>query len=375
LSYPPPSDPTRPYPAEEPVSGQPWSSPSGDSLSAEPPRPPAPSFQPGYAPLPQPNAQSSGPPEGYPPTSQFPAQPGQPQSGLPQPGQPQPGQPQPGQPQPGQPQPGQPQPHYDAQAGYPPPDQQGQFPPPAYQPPGYAPPPGYGQQPGYGQPEYGQPGQGQPGYGQPGQGQPSYGQPGYGQPGYGQPGYGAAPPPPKRSNVPLIAVLVAVVLLLCAGGVTSAVLLVNRATDEAQEKIDSLPNFPTEVPDLPTDVPGLPTELPTDLPTDLPTGLPNLPNVDPNQELKVEYEVTGDGPAEIVYVEKLGGDPQRVRNASLPWRKTLTMKGSSLVSVIAVRGATSEGKLSCSAKVDGKEVAQKTSQGSFITAACTKLMF
>ncbi|MGW4942748.1 MmpS family transport accessory protein [Actinoplanes sp. NPDC004185] len=169
--------------------------------------------------------------------------------------------------------------------------------------------------------------------------------------------------------------LVAVVLLLCAGGVTSAVLLVNRATDKAQEKIDSLPDFPTEVPDLPTDVPGLPTELPTDLPTELPTGLPNLPDVDPDQELKVEYEVTGDGPAEIVYVEKLGGDPQRVRNATLPWRKTVTMKGSSLVSVIAVRGATSEGKLSCSAKVDGQKVAQKTSQGSFITAACTKLMF
>jgi hypothetical protein len=51
------------------------------------------------------------------------------------------------------------------------------------------------------------------------------------------------------------------------------------------------------------------------------------------------------------------------------------MKGSALVSVIAIRGATSEGTLSCSAKVDGEEVAQKTSEGTFITATCSKLVF
>lgn len=300
------------------MSGQPWSTPSGDSLAAEPyqpPRPPTPSFQPGYAPLPTPNAQTSGPPEGYPPTSQFAAQPGYPPP--------------------------------DQQTGYLPPDQQGhfqspdqhgQFPPPAYQPPGYGPPGGYGPPPGYGQ----------------------------------QPGYSAPPPPPKRSNAPLVAVLLAVVLLLCAGGVTSAVLLVNNAKNKAQEKLESLPDLPTAVPGLPDD---LPTGLPTDFPTDLPTDLPNLPDINPNQELKVEYEVTGDGPAEIIYVEKLDGKAQRVRNASLPWRKTFTMKGSALVSVTAIRGSTSEGTLSCSAKIDGKQVAQKTSEGTFITASCTKLAF
>jgi len=276
------------------VSGQPWSSPSGDPLAAEPyqpPQPPTPSYQPGYASLPPPQAQTSGPPEGYPHTSQFPEQP-----------------------------------------GYPPPDQQ------AYQPPGYGPPPAYGP--------------------------PPYGQP---------PGYGAPPPPPKRNNAPLIVVLIAVTLLLCAGGVTSVVLLVNRATEKAQETIDSLPD--ANLPNLPTEVPDLPTDLPTVLPTDLPTDLPNLPDLDPNQEIEVEYEVTGDGPVEIVYMEKLGGDPKRVRNASLPWRKKLTMKGSALVSVVAVRGSTSEGTLSCSAKVDGKEVAQKTNTGTFITASCTKVVF
>ncbi|MEU4220075.1 MmpS family transport accessory protein [Actinoplanes sp. NPDC026623] len=237
--------------------------------------------------------QASGPPDGYPPTSQFPAQPGQ-------------------------------------------------FPQPAYQPPpGQMPPPGYGP----------------PGYGPP--------------PGYGTP----VPPPPRRSNLPLIAVLVAVTLLLCAGGVTSVVLLINNAKNKAEETFDSLPK-PTLPTQWPTDVPpGLPTDVPTGLPTEWPTDLPNLPGLNQGAEIEVEYVVTGDGPVEIVYLDKLGGEPKRVHNASLPWRKTLTMKGASLVSVVAVRGSTSEGELSCSATVDGEEVAKKTNTGTFITTSCTKVIF
>ncbi|GGQ66323.1 MmpS family transport accessory protein [Couchioplanes azureus] len=320
MSHPPPSDPTRPLPPEPP-SGQPWSSPTGDALAAQPltppstpqsvppsvppgeeptalqhspapPAPPAPGvpqYQPGYASLPE--MPASAPPDGYPPTSQFPAV-GQTQ----------------------------------------------------YQPE-YAPPAGYGPPPGY-----------------------------------GPPGYGAPPPPaPKRSNTPLVAVLVAVTLLLCAGGITSAVLLVNRATDKAKETIESLPDvpevpdLPTNAPALPTDLPGLPTDLP-ELPTDLPTGIPQLPGT--GEEIEVEYKVTGDGPVEIVYMGELGKEPKRVRNASLPWHKKVKLRGSSLVSVVAVRGSTSEGTISCSATVDGEEVAQKTaSGGNFTTASCTKVIF
>jgi Mycobacterium membrane protein len=328
LSYPPPPDPTRPLPPEEPASGQPWSAQSGDPLAAQPPQPPAtPQFQPGYAPMPTADSQTSAPPDGYPPTSQFPA----------------------------------------VQDAYPPP-------PGSY---GTQPPGGYdSSQPSYGTPS--QPGYGTPppaGYGPP---QPGYGseQPGYGPPGYGPPpGYGAPPPrPPKRSNTPLVAVLIAVTLLLCAGGVTSAVLLVNRATDKAKEAIDSLPTaVPTEdVPDLPDD---LPTDLPTlpTLPTDLPTGIPNAPGK--GAAMKVEYEITGDGPVEIVYMEELGKDPKRVRNASLPWRKKVTLHGAALISVVAVRGSTTEGTISCRATVDGKEVAQKTRTGTFITTSCSKVFF
>ncbi|MFI5492610.1 MmpS family transport accessory protein [Actinoplanes sp. NPDC051859] len=166
--------------------------------------------------------------------------------------------------------------------------------------------------------------------------------------------------------------LIAVTLLLCAGGITSGVLLVNRATDKAEEAINNLPTPPSlTVPQVPTEVPEVPG-LPTDLP-ELPTNLPQLPGE--GTEIEVEYEVTGDGPVEIVYMEDLGKEPKRVSDAKLPWRKTVKLRGSSLVSVVAVRGNITDGSISCSAKVNGEEVAQKTSTGTFITATCSKVIF
>jgi hypothetical protein len=211
---------------------------------------------------------------------------------------------------------------------------------------------------------------------------PQYaGTPGYGGPpppdGYGQPGYGAQPPrPPRKSNVPLVAVIVAVAVLLCGGAVTAGVLVVNNVTDRAKDVADRAkeaskpltdPTLPTEVPDIP----GLPTDLPT-LPTDLPD-LPNLPD-GTGKKITVVYEVTGDGPAEIVYTEKLGGTPKRVSNAKLPWKITKTMQGTSFVSVTAVRSDAGSGSISCRATVDGKEVAQRTRKGEFATVSCIKFV-
>ena len=76
------------------------------------------------------------------------------------------------------------------------------------------------------------------------------------------------------------------------------------------------------------------------------------------------YEVTGDGPAEIVYIEKLGDDPQRVSNAKLPWKFTTTHGGRRPgLGHRACRGTTESGKISCRATVDGEEVAQRTARG------------
>ena len=280
-----PGDPASEHPASEhPVSGQPWSTPSGDSLSVEayqpPPAPPTPTFQPGYASLPKP------PPEPqYPPTSQFPAQ------------------------------------------------------------------PGYAHSP-YSQQEYSQQG---------------YGQPGIPPSGYPAPGYDTAPP--RRSNVPIVAVIVAVAVLLCGGTVTAAVLIAHNVADRAKEAIKPIthPVVPTEAPNFP----GVPTALPT-FPTDLPN-LPGLPNS--GQKITVAYEVTGDGPAEILYTTKLGETPKRVQHAKLPWRLTTTMDGAALISVSAIREGEDDGTIKCRASVDGDQAAQASRDGAFATVSCTKFVF
>jgi Mycobacterium membrane protein len=304
LSNQPPSDPLQPWNPSQPygppgpddappISGQPWSAPSGDPMAdgrVQPPRPPQPgqpsvpyptqplppAYQPGYAPLPPPGTA----PEGYPGTAQFSTQ------------------------------------------------------------PGYGPPP------------------------------PPYGP--------GQPGQPPAPPP-RKSNAPLIAVILAVSALLCGGAVTAGVLVVNNVADRAKEAVKpitdpTVPTLPTDAPGLPTDLPGLPTDLPglpTDLPS-LPTDLPGIPGS--GKKITVEYEVTGDGPAEIVYTEKLGESPKRVSKAKLPWKKKVTMEGAALVSVAAVRSATDSGTISCRATVDGEEVAQRTREGTFATVSCVKMV-
>jgi hypothetical protein len=235
---------------------------------------------------------------------------------------------------------------------YPPqPDQNQPYPPP----PAYAPQPDYAQQPGYpAQPGYGAQ---QGGYGPP---------PGYAPP---QPGYGPPPRPPKRSNVPIVAVILAVVVLLCGGAVTAGVLAFNKAKDRAEEAIK-----PITEPALPTEVPNLP-DIPTDIP-DFPTDIPNLPNPDATgKKITVVYEVTGDGPASIVYTEKLGDSAKRVDNATLPWQLETTMEGAALISVTGIRTGTDKGSITCRATVDGKEVAKRTRKGTFATASCIKMVF
>jgi hypothetical protein len=208
--------------------------------------------------------------------------------------------------------------------------------------------------------------------------------PGYGTPppppGYGTPpppDYGAPPPgyepgPPRRSNAPLIALVLAVTLLLCGGVVTAGVLLVGRIGDKVQEVTEPIanPTLPDDL--LPTgapDFPGLPTGFP-DLPA-LPTGIPGIGE---GKEITVTYEVTGDGPAEILYMEKLDGTPKRVGSARLPWKITTPMKGPSVISVVAMRTGVDDGAISCRASVDGKQVAENSARGSVATVTCYELV-
>ena len=191
-----------------------------------------------------------------------------------------------------------------------------------YAPPGYAPDYGHGYPP------------------------PAYAGP----PGYGQPP--AAPPPPRKSNVPIIAVILAVTLLLCGGIATAGVLVARNVTNKAKEVVG---NLPTALPELPL------------MPTDLPTVPPGL-----ERTITVTYEVSGDGPVGIVYLEKLGDAPVRLENVKLPWKFTAEVQTPAVLSVVAIRAGTAEGTVSCTALVDGDEVKQHTSgEGNFATASCT----
>ncbi|WP_433374460.1 MmpS family transport accessory protein [Actinoplanes sp. CA-142083] len=264
---PQPEEPTPPG-GNAPISGQPWSTPSGDTLSPEPYQRPRPTYTPGSAPIPEPD---------YPPTSQFP-------------------------------------PVNYAPPGYAP-DYGGGYAP---QPGGYAPPPAYAPQP--------------PGYGPP-------------------PGY-----PPRKSNAPLVAVILAVALLLCGGVVTAGVLVARGVANKAKEVAAPF-DVPTEAPTFP----GLPTELPTDA-------------AGSGRKISVTYEVTGDGPVSIVYLEKVGDTPVRLSDVKLPWKFTTQMETPALLSVVVLRVGASTGTVSCKASVDGDEVKSNTSDdANFATVTCTHL--
>ncbi|MDI6098510.1 MmpS family transport accessory protein [Actinoplanes sp. NEAU-A12] len=248
----------------------------------------------------------------------------------------------------------------DPTSGYPP---TAQFPQVGYnpqQPPPYDPATGY-------PPPY------DPATGYPPPYDPATGYPPPGVPGP-PPGYEHPQPPPRKSSVPLIALILAVTLLLCGGVVTAGVILFRQATDKAEELAEPIlnPTLPTpdvEVPGLP----GLPTDFPDlpGLPTDFPTGLPGIGE---GKEISVTYEITGDGPAEILYVDSLEGTPKRVGGAKLPWKVTVKVKGTALVSVMAVRTGLGSGSITCRASIDGEQVAEHSAEGTLATANCYKIV-
>lgn len=175
---------------------------------------------------------------------------------------------------------------------------------------------------------------------------------GYAPPGYGQQSpYGPPPPAPRRSNVPLIALILAVSLLLCGGVVTTGVMLYQRASDKAKDAVQQIP-----------------TALPTKAPTVTPTN-------DSGAKITVKYEVTGDGPATVIYTEKLGGLPKTVNDVKLPWKLSVDMDGPSFVSVSALRTSLTEGDISCKATIDGETVSEHSASGIGATATCNKFTF
>jgi len=167
-------------------------------------------------------------------------------------------------------------------------------------------------------------------------------------------------------------VIIAVSLLLCGGVATAGVLAVRSATNKAKEVVKPITD-PT-LPALPTDAPGLPTELPS-LPTDLPalpTDLPGLPGV--GKDISVTYEVSGKGPANVVYTEDISEGPQQASGVKLPWKIKAKLTDALLVSVTAVRTGPDDGSIECRALVDGKEGVSKSAKGPYAAVSCSKVV-
>ncbi|MGW5422800.1 MmpS family transport accessory protein [Streptomyces sp. NPDC003943] len=83
---------------------------------------------------------------------------------------------------------------------------------------------------------------------------------------------------------------------------------------------------------------------------------------------EVAYEVLGEGTADISYRE--AGDAEgTVRNAVLPWRKTVRLPQGATPAVSVTLGAKG-GRASCGLTVAGRHVQSSTAEGVFGRGTC-----
>ncbi len=171
------------------------------------------------------------------------------------------------------------------------------------------------------------------------------------------PGY--APPnspgwAPRRNRTRLIAVVTAVVSLLCAGGVTAVIFaqgLIQKAGASASPSTHRSSRATTGQPRAAA-VPSTPT----------------------GKQVKVTYEITGDGPAQLVYLDDHGGHPQSLSPTALAWKVTSTITTPTVVSLSGLRLAGGDGTISCRISVDGKQVAKQSKFGGFAAVSCNQFI-
>jgi hypothetical protein len=149
-------------------------------------------------------------------------------------------------------------------------------------------------------------------------------------------------------------VILVVALLLCGGIATAGALIAHNIANKARETAEApLDNLPTTMPTLP----GMPTDLPTD-----------------GRTMSVTYEVSGDGPVSIVYLQKIGDAAVRLSDVKLPWKFSAQVQTPALLTVVVVRLSATDGTVKCRTLVDGAEVRAATSGSSaFATVNCSYL--
>ncbi|MEV4739881.1 MmpS family transport accessory protein [Streptomyces sp. NPDC049555] len=91
-----------------------------------------------------------------------------------------------------------------------------------------------------------------------------------------------------------------------------------------------------------------------------------------NKEFEVVYEVTGSNVKDLTYGvgDRKKESSETVENPTLPWSKTVTMKGIATAPSLSLILGESGGKAECVIKVNGKEARRATATGEFGTATC-----
>lgn len=84
----------------------------------------------------------------------------------------------------------------------------------------------------------------------------------------------------------------------------------------------------------------------------------------------VTYQVEGTASAvKITYTGPVG-DPEEIRDVSLPWTAEVTVEKWVLVASLWATSSTPGGTVTCRVLADGQKVAEQTSDGAFISANC-----
>jgi hypothetical protein len=166
-------------------------------------------------------------------------------------------------------------------------------------------------------------------------------------------GADAAVPAPvtPRNNMPLVAVIVAAALLLCGGTVVTGVLVARQ--------------FISRVNSAPPSASGGQPSARSD--TSAPTATKSS-----DTPPSVVYEVTGNGPANITYLDESGIWTKTENNVRLPWRLETRPDRVTVLSLIAIRtgDGSSSSKVACRALLNGREIVKNSGSGRFGTASC-----
>ncbi|MBV1849755.1 hypothetical protein [Catellatospora tritici] len=161
-------------------------------------------------------------------------------------------------------------------------------------------------------------------------------------PQYGQYGAPISPiqQPAKKSNAGMIiGIIVGVVLLLCAACGIGGWILYNKASDKAQEIVDSLPSLGVE------------------------TGTPG-------DSHSIHYTVEGSGEALITW--NAGTGSPESETVTLPWSKTVVVDQDTFAVSVMAFGRGADTKLdTCTISIDGTE--KKRNTGSDVTVVCTAI--